>query len=505
MVDQSKEDRDSTKLAVGAGVSMMGTMVGRGASVLSQVALARLLGPEVFGLYALGWTIFRIVGRIAPLGLDQGTLRYASRYQASNLPKLKGLLLQSIRLSLLSGLIAAGGLFLCAPWLAEQVFNKPQLAPVIRWFSPAFLLIPGMRVAVSATRVSQRMQYAVYAEHLMQPALNLLLILAFFFFGWGLSGSVAALGISVGAALLMAVYYVRRLFPNALSRQVQAVPISREVFAFSLVASFAGLFASLNIWVDRLLVGAFRPAAEVGVYQAVSQSSILFATIIAAFNTIFSPMIADLHRRERTEQLDELFKVSTKWGLYISLPLFLVVCFAPHETILVLFGPEYISGTLPLIILAVGQLINVGSGSVGLIMVMTGHQKGWLLVSGLALIPNVVLNFLFIPRLGLPGAALATAISLSGLFIFGLVQVRRNLGLWPYDRRYVKGLFATAIAGAALLLLRWVDVDSAALDLTLNLMVAHAVFVLALALLGLDPEDRDTVRAIWTRLRNSGA
>jgi O-antigen/teichoic acid export membrane protein len=384
--------------------------------------------------------------------------------------------------------------------LAEQVYNKPELTSVIRWFSPAYFLVASLRVAVAATRISQRMQYAVYAEQLAQPVANLLLILVFFFLGWGLSGAVAALSVSVCISVTLAWYHVRRLFPDVLSRQVKPAPVPREVFTFSLVACLAGGATVLNSTVDRLLVGYFQPAAEVGVYQAIAQSSILFAMIIGAFSTIFSPMIADLHQRGRTEELGELYKVSTKWGFYLSLPLFLVMCLAPYEVILVLFGPDYVSGALPLVILTVGQLMNVGSGSVGLLMIMTGNQRRWLVISGSMLLPTIALNWLLIPRFGLTGAALAATFSLGVLFLMGLLQVKRRLGIWPHDLRYLKGLLATILAAAALLLLRRADIEAAVLDVALSLVISFGVFLCTLVLLGLDAEDKEFIRSVWMRL-----
>lgn len=495
------EGADPTRLALGASITMIGTMAGRGFYVLGNVALARLLGPEAFGLYAIGWTIYRVIRVVGPLGIDQGILRYGSRYRSSDLPRFKGLLIRSLVQALLSGLVIGVGMYLSAPWLAKYVYHKPELATVLRWFSPIYFLVVSLRVATSTTRVSQRMQYSVYAEQLAQPATNLLLILAFFFLGWGLSGAVAALLVSIIISVVMAWYYVKRIFADTLAHHVKALPISREFYTFSLVACLAGGATVLNATVDRLIIGYFLPATQVGIYQAVAQTSILFATIIGAFGTIFSPMIADMHHRGETEGLGELFKVSTKWGFYISLPLFLVMALIPHEVILVLFGARYESGSLPLIILAIGQLINVGSGSVGLIMVMTGNQNRWLWISGSMLPLNVALNCLLVPRFGLTGSALASALSLSGLFLLGLLQVRRRLGIWPHDSRYIKGLLAAVLTAIALLALRWVGIYPAGLALALSLVVSHAVFLSSMVMLGLDTEDKGLVQSVSNRLR----
>ena len=497
----NETNTDVVKLARGVSFSLVGKMIGRALHVLGQVTLARLLGPEGFGLYAIVWTMLRMAGLLATLGLDKGVIRYASLYWQKDSPRLKGVLLQSIGLAIFSGLLIGSSLYFAAPWLAEQVFRKPDLVHVIRWFSPAFLLYSGLKVAAAATRASQRMRFAVYAEEVTQPLANLLLILTFYLIGWGLFGAVAASVSSFGIALILSLYYVRHIFPEAFSPKINLTLVTRDLIAFSLPTSLAGTFSMSIVWVGQLLVGYFLPAGEVGVYQAISQSSIVFATILSAVGSIFAPMIADLYHKGETERLQELFKVSTKWGLYLSLPLFLVICFASREVITVVFGPRYESGSLPLVILATGQFIGVGIGAVGLLLVMSGHQNRWLLATATMLFASIALNVLLVPRLGLSGAALATACTLGGMFSLGLLQVKHCLGIWPYDRRYLKGLLAAMLATGTLMLLQRVDVDSPAVSLSLTLMISGGVFGIALLILGLDTEDQGFIRLIQTRWR----
>jgi O-antigen/teichoic acid export membrane protein len=496
---------DVTRLATGAGISLAGKLVGRGLHVVGQIVLARLLGPAVFGLYAIGWTLLHMIGVIALLGLDQGVIRYGPRYWRTDAAGLKGVLFQSLGLALLSGLLMGAGLYLAAPWLATQVFGKPDLAPVLRLFALAFPLITGLRVAAAATRVSERMQFSVYSQEIGQPATNLLLILVFYLLGWHLLGAVAAGVASFGLAFLLALYYIRRLFPESFTPHLEYPGMVRELIHFSLPASFAGMFTIFTLWVDRLIVAYFRPAAEVGIYQAVSQSSILFAIILSAFNSIFAPIIVDLHRKGEKARLEELFRVSTKWGLYLCLPVFLVICFAPGELLAVIFGSPYAVGWLPLVILSAGQMVSAGTGAVGLLLMMTGHQNRWLWLSGTMMLVNVVLNLVLIPRWGITGAALATACAVSGLYLLGLLQVKRTLRLWPYDRRYLKGLLAAAVTTVALFLLRTWTAAPPVLDLLLTLLVSAAVFGAVLLLSGLDAEDREFLRVARARLASAGA
>lgn len=69
---------DAARLAKGAGVLLGGRLLGRGISFAVQIVLGRLLGPALFGLYAIGWNVFLLLGLTASLGLEHGVVRYAA-------------------------------------------------------------------------------------------------------------------------------------------------------------------------------------------------------------------------------------------------------------------------------------------------------------------------------------------------------------------------------------------------------------------------------------------
>src|SRR5436190_2929524 len=355
---------DATKLAGGATVTLLGKVANSLFQFISQILLARFLEPSLFGIYALGWTLLSLVEMLAPLGLERGVLRFGARYSRAEASGLKSVIVQSLRLALTSGLLISLGVYFSAPWLVDQVFHKPGLTLVIRGLAFAFPLVAGLNVASAANRISQQMKFSTYAEDIGQPLTNLILIALSFYLGWGLFGSIAAGVISFGVGFLLALFYLKRLFPEVFSPSVELKPLVKDLLAFSLPASGSGIFVFLVMRIDRLMLGHFRPAAEVGVYQAISQLSIVFVFILTAFAAMLSPMITELYHKNEIPRLEALYRISTKWGFYLSLPVFLVMCFAPREIILTLFGPLYGGGELPLIILAFGQLFNVATGAV---------------------------------------------------------------------------------------------------------------------------------------------
>jgi O-antigen/teichoic acid export membrane protein len=388
--------------------------------------------------------------------------------------------------------------------LAIEIYKKPELVSTIRLIALAIPFMATLRVAAAATRISQNMLYSTVTEDIGRPAINLALFVVLFLLGYRLGGALWSLAISAIVALIWAVYYLRRLYPG-----VFAVPLAlregwKELLIFSIPTALTGLFYYFGNQIDRIFVGVYMPSASMGVYQAMAQVSILFATVLRSFNSIFAPMIADLYHQGETERLERIYRISTKWAFYICLPIFLVILLAPGALMQVVFGSDYRSDTLPLIILAAGQLVNVATGAVGYLLIMTGRQNRWLIFSGVMVIASIVLSVALIPSRGLVGAALASSISVVLVFSMGLLDVYRSLKIWPYDIRFIKGIVAFTVAGGAGWWISTLDISGAFALLVAVGSTTAAVFMIVLFILGFDDEDREVIHILRTKINRSG-
>jgi len=279
-------EKDVAILATGAGIALVGKVGGRGLYAVTEIVLARILGPAGFGLYAIGLNLLRIVGTIGTLGLQNGVIRFGTRYWRTSPAGLKTTLLYAIGLSLASGVSLGMTLFFLAPWLAVQVYSKPELVLIFRGFAFAFPLAIGLWVTASATRISKRMKYSVFAEDVVQPAANLILVIVVVFWGLTLSRAVSINVLSYGIAFVLALFYILILFHDALASPAGTDLSVKELLFFSIPTGLAGTFSLLTEWIGRLFVGYYLPAEEAGIYQAAAQISILFVIILNALNAI---------------------------------------------------------------------------------------------------------------------------------------------------------------------------------------------------------------------------
>jgi O-antigen/teichoic acid export membrane protein len=490
------------RLAAGTGIALSGRLLGRGTRLLLDVALARMLGPKQFGLYAIGWTITRIVTLISPLGLNSGVIRFGSRYWRQDDARFKGVIVQSLITAALSSTVLGVLCFSKAAWLSQTIFRKPELVPVLHWFALSFPWVTLLTVAAASTRISQRIKFSVIAEDVSQPAVELFLV--FVFVGALHSGLVGAMVACLGSfifSVILGLRYLIRLFPCLTVTDLTSRLPGRALIVFSLPASLTGVLGVMGLWVNRLFVGSYCSSADVGIYQAASYVPVSVAIVVGAVGAIFSPMAADLSQRDQIAMVQELYRIGTKWTLYAAIPPILIMCFAPRELLTVVFGASYAAGAQALVIMALGQLLNAGSGCVAMLLVMSGHQKITSVLFAAMFTLNLVLSAVLTPRWGMIGAAWSTICTGIGLWIPAVLIAWRLLRVHPYDKRFLKLLPATLLACVAMLLP--IPITSAVGRLFVVTTLAVGMFWGTLLLVGLDPEDREFTARIRTSLRLS--
>ena len=173
-----------------------------------------------------------------------------------------------------------------------------------------------------------------------------------------------------------------------------------------------GALYLLNSRIDIFLLGLFRGHDEVAVYNVVLKVSEIGSFCLITVNYIIAPAIAKLFSNGDLTQLQQLIRRAAQVVLIIGLPLLLLIAIF-RKTILVFFGVDFLNGEQALLILCAGQLVNVLCGSVGTILIMSGHQRFSIYSLAISTGVGIILNVLLTPRFGLVGTAIATASSIA--------------------------------------------------------------------------------------------
>lgn len=199
----------------------------------------------------------------------------------------------------------------------------------------------------------------------------------------------------------------------------------KEIIKTSFPMSFSLITLLLMQSFDVFILEKYWSFEKVAYYGAAVKITTGIGIILATLNAVIAPDISKLFFSKQFQELKSLIIKSTMLNFYLTIPAILFVFFF-SERILTFFGDNYIFANSALIIMIIAQMFNAFCGSVGVYLNMTGRQRAYLYILIIALIINIVLNLIFIPKHGMFGAAAATGISMIFWNVIGSIYIYKK-------------------------------------------------------------------------------
>jgi O-antigen/teichoic acid export membrane protein len=182
-------------------------------------------------------------------------------------------------------------------------------------------------------------------------------------------------------------------------------------------------------WTATFVLGIWGSRTDVSVFNAASRTALLASLTLMTVNSVAAPKFAMLYQQGNLEALGSTARGATRMMLGFASPVFLLFFLAPSWT-MQWFGVNFAAqGAATLMILAAGQLVNVATGSVGCLLMMTSNERLVRNNNIFAAIENLILNLLLVPWAGVIGAATAMALSVATANLVALYLVRSRLGI----------------------------------------------------------------------------
>jgi O-antigen/teichoic acid export membrane protein len=491
-----------------SGVFFAGTIFTAALGYVFKVYLARVLGAEALGIYALGMTLVGFTGMFNNLGLPGSAVRFVAAYRATGrFKELHALLWRGAGLLLVANVVVAVLFLTLGRLLVVHFYHSLTLERYLPWFA-VIPLIGVLNAFYGKVLAGYRdLKLRTLIVNFIGSPLTMVLAVLLISYGMGLRGYLLAQILSGIILVLLLLVAVRRFTPAA--ARFSALPGSypeREVWHFSVAMIEIGFLVFIMTQADKIALGYFRSPREVGIYSVAAAVVAYVPLVLSSVNQIFAPTIADLHSRGDRLLLSRLFQSLTKWVTGLTLPLALVVMLLARPFMRI-FGHEFEYGWPILVIGTLGQLINCGVGSVGYMLLMAGHERRLVKVQITMAAAMVVLCAALVPLWGTIGAAVAAAIANIGTNLWNLFEVRKRLGLSPYNRSYFRLLpAACAAVGATLAVRHYSHVFGHDwLIIAVALGLAYTVFACLILLTGLDSDDRLIAGAIWSRIGSAFA
>lgn len=393
-----------------AGVVFVVQAFGAGASYALQVLLARLLGASSYGLYAAIFVWVGFLALIVGIGFPASSVRFIPHYRIQrDWSRLNGFVQTASRVTFAS---AAALTLVMLIVIAGLHFAGEVIDPIV--YVLAALIIPALAGSILYTeleRAEGRVAIAFAPSLIARPLMIGLGSAALFLLSDGTLSTTAALIATLIAAyaVLFAQWALARRSPVRELPTGERINERREWFGVGVSLLAASAFTLILMQVDIVLVAAMRGSREAGIYAAASKTATLVTFVIWAVNAAAVPQFASLWSLGRVEELQRLVSRLAGAIFWPSLAISLVLAVLSGP-VLALFGAQFVEAQVALLILLVGQMVNAAAGSVGYLLIVTGHHREATVVLALSALLSIGLAAAGIVVWGITGAAVGTTV-----------------------------------------------------------------------------------------------
>jgi O-antigen/teichoic acid export membrane protein len=422
----------SNRLLKGGKWAATGKLLRSFSGLAVNALLARLLAPDSLGIYFLLLSVSTLLSIVARAGMDIVIVRFSSEYLTSNQPERVGsLLIRAYTLVSVGILIVAvaywslGGR-LAAGWFGAPDFDSFNMLCIF-WLtalSCQFILDETFR-GIHQTPI------AVLLDGVISTTVNCVLFSAVWLV-YGELSIVSAIQITL-SSLVVAVLIGIYLIVPVLRQKPDAMPRSYpELWSvgWPQIISTIALFNLSQAAV--LLLGVFQAPAAVAIYVTALKLMIVIRLPQFVVNAVIPPIIVELNTLGNKDKLERLLRGVTSLAFFASASVCVIYLIFGEEILALVYGETYREGYWILVVLSIGQAINVGVGSCGKVLALTGNQQVLMVIAVMTLIVSIATGVGLVGRYG--GEGVAMAFSVGVIFQSGtaLIMARRRSGIWTH-------------------------------------------------------------------------
>ncbi len=457
---ESKKQKDSlTESTIKNSLyNFSGTIISRVGALIFTILLARMLLPEMYGIYSLVLSVVGIFVTLTDLGMGKTMIRYASEAfgQGKN-AKASAYIGYLFRFKFYLSLAAVFILIMFSNIIAVYIFQKPEIRiPLI--FACLYVL---MRVSFGffqsiLTTIKDFRKVAVM-QFIFQISRIALVVLAIYLLSP--QAIIPGVFIALSLAMFLTSLYAfiktdKKIFFNkdAKNQNLEKKRVLSYLGFVSLVSLSMTFFGKIDI----LMLGRFVSVEYLGFYRA----ALNLATSVGAlfgFGAVLLPVFTQLSG----ERFERGFKKTFKAITMFTVPAVLGIWVIGRYFIYAIYGSEYIVATIPFYALALTIFITPLVALYSIFFEAKEKPKILTKAVFISLGLNVVLNFILIKYLpiwfnkgsefAILGAGIATIIS-RGTYLFTIKgKTRKYSGISGESKLLIKPLISSLVMAGFLI------------------------------------------------------
>jgi len=405
--------------------SLVLRMIGAGFAFLVGIQLARYLGAEDYGIYAIYMVFVSLTAGLAQFGLAPLAMR--------EIAKFAGSLTMTVQITWFvqrAVFIAAIICVLCGLFVVLFLSHSPlqDNAALVAALTLAFL-ISVSAVLGAVLRGAQHVLKGQLSEILITPALFSLFLLLFWSVSRGISPVNALLLQFVAAliAFLVSGWLTWRLYKSG-QGGARHYWSSAGIPTAALPVWLSDIIRTINATYPLIVLAIFLSDEGTGIYKVAMSCAAVLSLPTAISNIAAGPFIAKIHASGDDVALQRLHALIGCILFGLMLAVTGVIWLVGADLIELAFGAQYRGATAPLLVLSICQVVTAFFGISLTFMIVAGGQRYVLYAYSISVAVAIYASTQLIPRYGVSGAAFADLLMVSGWHLFIWAICRRKYG-----------------------------------------------------------------------------
>lgn len=185
------------------------------------------------------------------------------------------------------------------------------------------------------------------------------------------------------------------------------------------------LFCVIQGPIFLLSYGSSKEA--VAIYGAMLKIGVIISGTLNLARQAIAPTIGELYAKNQIEDVEKVLRSAATMAGIPSIIALLVAIFFGKTIIGVVYGSYYTGGYWTLVILCLAQIVNVGTGAPGVLLVMAGKERVLLVFSLVAAAMGLGIGVILLPSVGVLGTAIGTGIAIAFHNILTSIYSARRL------------------------------------------------------------------------------
>ena len=265
-------------------------------------------------------------------------------------------------------------------------------------------------------------------------------------------------------------------------------------FWIFLISTGSTVFA----YADTIFVGYFLTNGDVGIYRVAFQFTTAATFITTAIYSTLTPKISNWSANNQWEKIAPPVSRGITFSLILAVPVFTGGLLLADKLLYYFYGADFAAGATACTILLLVQVISVFITLLGVALTASDHARQSFYATATAAVLNIILNCIFIPLLGINGAALATLISYSVNAVLIAHFLKRYITVKIEKKPILHIVFSAAVMGLFVFIYKlFVPLDNVILTL---IPVAVGAVLYFFLLFKIDRGIRDEIAGMVTTL-----